>query len=63
MSARDALELGRSEPAEAPVAVRSAGGLWHPAGEVEIGAALQLGLDARSIGGILTATVELELAD
>lgn len=53
----------RAASGEAPVTVLSAGVLWHPAGEVEVGAALQLGLDTRSIGGILTATVELELAD
>lgn len=53
----------RAASGEAPVTVLSVGVLWHPAGEVEVGAALQLGLDARSIGGILTATVELELAD
>jgi len=55
------LEL-RAEPRADPAAVVSAGALWHPAGELELGAAVQIGLDARSIGGLVIATVELELA-
>jgi hypothetical protein len=46
-----------------PAATMAAGALWHPAGSFELGAAVQLGLDARSIGGFMVATVELDLSD
>lgn len=47
----------------APVAQLSAGVLWHPGAELELGAAVQVGLDERSVGGLVLATVELELGD
>lgn len=61
------LEL-RGELGAEPAAVASAGTLWHPTGGLELGAALQLGLDTApgldgwSVGGLVIATVELELA-
>ena len=56
------LELGAASGDRSPAAVLSAGTLWHPVDDLELGAAVQIGLDARSIGGLVTATVELELA-
>jgi len=56
------LEL-RVEAEAEPAAVVSAGALWHPIDDLELGAAVQVGLDARSFGGFLLATFELELGD
>jgi hypothetical protein len=58
----------RGELGAEPAAVASAGTLWHPIGGLELGAAIQLGLDTGpgldgwSVGGLVSATVELELA-
>jgi len=56
------LEL-RAGNEDGPAWEVSAGALWHPIPELELGAAIQAGLDPRSIGGLVIATVELELAD
>ena len=55
------LELAASSSAD-PSAVLSAGTLWHPTDDLELGAAVQLGLDRRSIGGLVVATMEIPLA-
>lgn len=56
------LEL-RAGGEEGPAWAASAGALWHPIADLELGAAVQAGLAPRSIGGLVIATVELELAD
>jgi len=48
------LEL-RVAPAEGPAAALSPGTLWHPAHDLELGAAVQIGLDTPSIGGLVIA--------